>query len=210
MKLAGSDEYISGGIVPASNYYKQNIMKNKAEIINKIIQEVGAISYLEIGYGNGANFNLIKCENKLSCDPEVKSKDPRVLKESSDDFFEHNNIELEVVFIDGLHHADQARKDISNALKCNAKAIILHDTIPHDKEMQEVPRHRKVWTGDCWRAVVGFIQSYPDVNVVTYRADFGLTVIYPEGKKTRKYFENLEMTYEEFKANEVELLNIID
>lgn len=187
----------------------------KHEIINRIIQEVEATSYLEIGYGNGANFNKIECEEKWSTDPITKEDKINVSNLSSDEFFiffeanSSSNI-LDVVFIDGLHHADQVRKDIINALKCNAKAIILHDTIPHTKIMQEVPRNTKQWTGDCWRAVVGFVQSYPDVKVETYRSDFGLTIIYPEGKKVRKHFEDLEMTYEEFKENEVELLNIVD
>lgn len=180
----------------------------KHEIINRIIQEVEAKSYLEIGYGNGANFDKIECEYKLACDPQTINPDAQ--KITSDEFFKAFQSDLDVVFIDGLHHAEQVRKDIVNSMKCNAKAIILHDTIPHSKEMQEVPRNSKQWTGDCWRAAVGFIQSYPDVNVVTYRADFGLTVIYPAGKKVKKHFENKEMTYEEFKAKEVQLLNIID
>lgn len=181
----------------------------KHEIINRIIAETEAKSYLEIGVADGFNFNkIVDSIAKVGVDPN--SNDVKVIKSTSDLFFDWNEDIQDVVFIDGLHHADQVRKDIINAMKCNAKAIILHDTIPQNKEMQEVPRNTKVWTGDCWRAVVGFIQNYPDVNVVTYRADFGLTVIYPEGKKVKKHFENKEMTYEEFKKNEVELLNIID
>lgn len=190
----------------------------KHEIINRIIAETESKSYLEIGYGDGANFNKIECENKFACDPatvemEVKDKEGNVIKTffpTSDEYFETVTNDFDVIFIDGLHHADQVRKDIINAMKCNAKAVVIHDTLPKTKEMQEVPRIQKEWTGDVWRAVVGFIESYPDVNVVTYRADYGLSVIYPEGKKIRKHLENMEMTYEEFKENEVELLNIID
>lgn len=182
----------------------------KHEIINRIIQEVDGKHYLEIGYGNGANFNKIICKGKLATDPNVANPSGNIANLSSDEYFQLVANEYDVVFIDGLHHADQVRKDIVNAMKCNAKAIILHDTIPYSKEMQEVPRNTKVWTGDCWRAAVGFIQSYPDVKVETYRADFGLTVIYPNGKKVKKHFENKEMTFEEFKANEVQLLRIID
>lgn len=209
MKLVGSDEYLSGGIIPAFNYKKTNTMKH--EIINRIIQETEAKSYLEIGYGDGFNFNkIVDSIAKVGVDPNAKETGKDIFKLNSDNFFQSQDSEYDVVFIDGLHHADQVRKDIINAMKCNAKAIIIHDTIPHSKEMQEVPRNTKEWTGDVWRAVVGFIESYPDVNVVTYRSDFGLTVIYPEGKKVRKHFENMEMTYEEFKENEAQLLNIID
>lgn len=206
MKLAGSDEYISGGIVPAYNYYKNTIMKH--EIINKVIKEVEAVTYLEIGIGDKSNFNKIECENKLGVDPNVAGEN--IVSENSDAFFDKNDADFCVVFIDGNHESGQVRKDIINALKCNAKAIVIHDVIPHSKAMQEVPRIQKEWTGDVWRAVVGFIEKHPDVKVETYRADYGLTVIYPDGIKTRKYFENLKMTYEEFKDNEVELLNIVD
>jgi len=189
-------------------------MKNKAEIINRIIQDVGAKSYLEVGYGDGANYNKIDCDFKMTCDPIYKGANLKheVWPLSSDDFFESNTekVNFDVVFIDGLHHCDQVRKDIINALKCNAKAIILHDTIPPTEAHQIVPRKQTSWTGDCWRSVVGFKQSYPDLKLETYRSDYGLSVLYPEGKKVKKHFENKEMTYEEFKANEVELLNIID
>src|SRR5690606_20367446 len=130
----------------------------------------------------------------------------------SDTFFKgtDSNLSFDVVFVDGLHHAEQVRQDIINALKCNAKAIILHDTIPPTQAHQIVPRKQTSWTGDVWRAAVGFKQSYPDVRLETYRSDYGLTVIYPEGKKVRKHFENMEITYDEFNENKVELLNIID
>lgn len=185
-------------------------MKDKSQIINDVIQEVEATSYLEIGYGAGHNFKKIECKDKVSVDPNVQDK--LVLRLTSNDFFDKTEVNYDVVFIDGLHHAEQVRKDIINAIKCKAKAIILHDTLPHNKAMQEVPRKQRVWTGNVWRAAVGYAQSYLKVRVETYRSDYGLTVIYPDadGKVPRKHFENMDMTYEEFKANEVELLNIID
>lgn len=186
----------------------ENLLE-KADIINKVIKKLEAVTYLEIGIGDKSNFNKIECENKLAVDPNVTGED--IVSVESDKFFDDfQGGELDVVFIDGNHESGQVRKDIINALKCNPKAILIHDTIPHSKEMQEVPRIQKEWTGDVWRAVVGFIEKHPDVKVETYRSDYGLTVIYPNGVRTRKYFENLKMTYEEFKENEVNLLNIID
>lgn len=182
----------------------------KHEIINHILNEFENPNYLEIGFGDGYNFDKIKAHYKLSIDPNYNGNRNDVIKATSDEFFKENNTNIDIVFVDGLHHCDQVRKDIINAMKCNVKAIILHDTIPHDENMQKVPRAQKQWTGDVWRAVVGFKESYPDVKIETYRADYGLTVIYPQGKKVRKHFENMEMSYEDFKANEVELLNIID
>lgn len=182
-------------------------MRKKEDIINEIIKDNEYVSYLEIGFGNGYNFNKINCDIKLSCDTNGKGD----FKGTSDEFFEdHKDNTWDLIFIDGLHTAEQVRKDIINALKCNAKCIILHDTLPPTEGHQIVPRKQTSWTGDVWRAVVGFKENYPDVNLKTYKADYGLTVIHPEGKKVRKHFENTEISYEYFKENAKKLLNIID
>lgn len=184
-------------------------MEKKEYLINEIIRNTLSTSYLEIGYGDGYNFDKIECEDKVACDPNIEKELLNVSGLTSDEFFDLKDVEFDVVFIDGDHTAQQVRKDITNAMKQGAKAIIIHDTIPKSKDMQNVPREQKEWTGDVWRAVVGFIKSYPDVKVETYRSDYGISVIYPEGKKVRKYFEDKETTYSDFKKNEVELLNIV-
>ena len=184
-------------------------MKAKEDIINKIIKDNDYHAYLEIGYGNGYNFNRIKCDIKNACDP---NKNPYFIGDSDAFFDAHKDNVFDIVFIDGLHHAEQVRKDIINSIKQLTEngAIVLHDSIPPSKSHQVVPRKQTSWTGDVWKAVVGFKQSYPSVEVYTYRSDYGITVIKPNGKKVKKHFEKIEMTYEEFKSNEVELLNIID
>lgn len=180
---------------------------DKSTIINRIIKEVKGEAYLEIGTQTTKNFRAIKCETKHGVDPAVDS--PYNVQLTSDEFFAENKNKYDVIFIDGLHEAEQVRMDIINAINCNPKAIILHDTIPKSEEMQRVPREQRVWTGDVWRAVVGFLESNPDVDFKTYRADWGLTVIYPEGQIIQP-FEVSQMTYQKFKQNEVSLLNIVD
>src|SRR5699024_11032516 len=135
--------------------------EDKSVIINRIIADTESTSYLELGYGNGHNFNKIECENKTSVDINGKAD----FKGTTDEFFEQNEKDFDVVFIDSDHTAEQVRKDISNALKCSPKVVILHDTLPPDEAHQIVPRQQKQWCGDVWRAVVGFIESYPDVRV---------------------------------------------
>lgn len=185
-------------------------MKNKEDIINEIVSNYEDPKYVEIGFGNGYNFDKINVHYKLGVDPKYSGDRKDVFKGTSDEFFKQNDNDIDVLFLDGFHTAEQVRKDIINALKCNPKVIILHNTIPKTKAMQLVPQKQKVWTGDVWKAAVGFIENYPDVIVETYRSDWGLTCLYPEGKKVRKHFEDKEMTYEDFKSNEVELLNIVD
>lgn len=183
-------------------------MKNKEDIINKIIEENNYKSYLELGFGSGYNFNKIKCKNKTSVDVNGKAD----FNDGDLAFFDKNDEEFDCVFVDSKHEAEHVRKVISESLKVLSKdgCIILHDVYPPDEKSQLLPRQQKIFCGDVWRAAVGFIESYPDVRVETYRELYGLTVIYPEGKKVRKKFENMEMTFEYFKKNAVELLRIID
>lgn len=182
-------------------------MKPKEEILNEIIEREGYKSYLEIGYGSGYNFERIKCKNKTSVDVKGKA----TFKGTSDDFFKQNEDKFDVVFIDGDHTADQVRKDIINAMRFLEEdgVIAIHDTIPHNEAMQKVPREQKEWTGDVYKAVAGFHKEYPDVKLETYLCDYGLTVIYPQGKKYRKHFEDKDLTFVEFDKNKTELLNIV-
>lgn len=183
-------------------------MKHKEQYINEIINKNNYKNYLELGFGNGTNFNKIKVDSKVSVDVNGEAD----FNEGDLEFFNQNEKEFDCVFIDSDHIAEHVRKVIIESLKVLSKdgCIILHDTLPKNKEMQIVPRKQTSWTGDVWRAAVGLKESYPDMRIETYRADYGLTVVYPEGKKVRKHFENMEMTYEEFNENKVELLNIID
>lgn len=181
---------------------------DKSELINQIIKDNDYKSYLEIGTQSAKNFKTIKCEVKHGVDPNVCS--PYNVQLTSDEFFSQHTGTYDVIFIDGDHEAKQVKRDIVNSLLYLNKggAIILHDTIPQSEEMQRVPREQRVWTGDVWRAVLGFLEANPKVKFHTYRSDWGLTVIYPDNANL--YFELTKITYEEFKQNEVKLLNIID
>lgn len=183
-------------------------MTNKEDYINGIIDENNYKNYLELGFQDGANFNKIECENKTSVDVNGKAD----FNDGDLDFFDNNDKDFDCVFIDSLHEAEHVRKVIIESLKVLTKdgCIILHDTCPPSEKHQIIPRQQKQFCGNVWKAAVGFIENYPDVIVETYRSDWGLTCLYPEGKKVRKHFEDKEMTYEDFKSNEVELLNIVD
>jgi len=186
-------------------------MKAKDEYINEVIADNGYKNYLEIGTQHLHNFNKIKCDKKTGVDPKAK-RGKNLYKLKSDEFFKDNEETFDVIFIDGLHHAEQVRKDIINGMKClnDNGVIVLHDTLPKDEAMQKVPREQRVWTGDVYKAVVGFHKEYPKVKFETVTCDYGLTFIYPGGKKYRKHFEDTELTYKEFAKKSRTLLNIVE
>lgn len=180
---------------------------DKEAIINQIIKENGYRSYLEIGYGDGYCFNRIECKYKAAVDPEAPEGEG-LYKMTSDEFFAgpvdgaHGGNGFDVVFIDGLHHADQVRKDVINASKVLSEngVILLHDIAPEDEAQTIVPRQQKVWTGDVFKAWQGFKEKYPEVETRVYDVQYGLGAIWPKGKKFRAHFEVKEMTWDEYVA----------
>lgn len=124
---------------------------NRTDIINAIIKKLNFTSYLEIGTQWGANLNAVVCENKHGVDPDWQSAAD--FKMTSDEYFKLYPQKFDIVFIDGLHHADQFLRDFCNA--CNVLspggAIVCHDCNPTSEAMQRVPMIQDVWTGDVWR-----------------------------------------------------------
>ena len=84
----------------------------RTDIIQSLIDKIGAENYLEVGVSAGENFRDIKCKNKVGVDPEPST--PAAIHTDSDSFFKDNKRTFDVIFIDGLHHADQVYRDINN------------------------------------------------------------------------------------------------
>ncbi|MCZ2339079.1 MAG: class I SAM-dependent methyltransferase, partial [Chitinophagales bacterium] len=97
---------------------------------------------LEIGVRNpNDNYNKIMADVKYSVDPGVEFKEnPVDFKMTSDAFFERlrngehidRNIRFELIFIDGLHLADQVDRDIEHALAFlkDDGFLVMHDCNP--------------------------------------------------------------------------------
>jgi hypothetical protein len=166
--------------------------------INNMIREGEHKSYLEIGYQNGVCFDQIKCEEKYSVDPNGKA----MFTGTSDEFFAHcpKKRAFEVVFIDGLHHAEQVEKDIVNSInKVGAEIVVLHDVNPDSFDTQLVPRQTKIWHGDVWRAFVGFRLKYPDAITFCDPDDCGVGIIFVTQKVEPGFITDL--SWEEFQEN---------
>lgn len=182
-------------------------------LINLFIRVNDYKSYTEIGCQNlDNNFNKINLPrmNKISVDPDPRSG-ADVLK-TSDEYFSGLSIQPvdDIVFIDGLHHADQVERDIINSMNhlFPGGVIILHDCNPPTEKDQIVPRRHKVWYGDVWRAFVGFRLKYPEVRSYCIDHDCGCGVIHYTGQKIEPGFIT-DMSWQEFDANRKELLGII-
>ena len=181
----------------------------RTDIINYLVERCNATSYLEIGVWNGVNLNAIRCETKIAVDPDLMTA--ATIHCTSDEFFETNTSQFDVIFIDGLHEHHQVYKDITNALQCLRPSgfIVCHDMNPESEEVQRVPYSgRGIWNGDCWKALVQIRSERDDIAVQTVDTDYGCGIIY-QAPSTRLDLQGLALTYENFDKNRKNWLNLI-
>jgi hypothetical protein len=169
-------------------------MKNHTDLLNYLVQTFNLQSYLEIGVQNPENnFDKIKCETKIGVDPAI-GRNGQIFKMESDTFFEINDFnrrednggeyKLDLVLIDGLHHADQVRRDFENSLKClnDNGFIVIHDTLPEKEETTHVPRSSKVWHGNVYQFAMT-LGEYREIDFMTVNIDCGCTVVWKDSDK---------------------------
>lgn len=180
------------------------------ELLNALVKKFNYQSYLEIGVQDGKNFAAINCPLKVGVDPDPNSK--ATIHATSDEFFAGwDGQGFHLVFIDGLHHAEQVERDIKNAIKHLYKtptmgAIVVHDLNPFTEVMQAVPRETREWTGDGWKAWVN-LRKQLDAEMFVVDSDYGMGVI-RLGAST-PFSTPLPLTYSNLCANRKEWLNLI-
>lgn len=195
-----------------------------SKIINKLVQDNGYKTYLEIGISSGNTFREVICDVKEGVDPNggdiTKPDVPSFITYpyTSDIFFENYVCKkYDIVFIDGLHHCDQALRDIYNSIQnLNSGGIILlHDTKPYTELMQRNPQPDEVanggiWTGDVWKAVAKFRSTETQFVCETINFDLGLSLIYEGTSVPIQIPSDDELTYEYYLQNQEYILNFVD
>lgn len=145
--------------------------------------------YLEIGLDDGWTFVAVESEESIGVDPNPRfdlslmSPHQRVFATTSDDFFASHDqeVKFDLVFVDGLHTAEQTLRDIRNALKVlnSGGVIVIDDVIPSD-EVSAIPNHVEslrvraasglpgsAWHGDVFRVLGAIQHCEPWLNWVT-------------------------------------------
>ncbi|HPI19307.1 MAG TPA: class I SAM-dependent methyltransferase [Candidatus Kapabacteria bacterium] len=181
---------------------------NRIEIINSLIEKNGYESYLEVGCGKGKTFNSIVCKNKIGIDIDGKVG----INTSSDEYFKSidgTDVKFDIIFIDGLHHKEQALRDIKNGLKFLTKKgiIVVHDCLPWDEDTQKVPRIQKSWTGDVWKAIVELRKTLTSIEVETINTDCGCALV--RFGKQEKINIKINIDYKNFVKNKVKWMKVI-
>ena len=210
MKLFYFFHYINGGYKSKKIDISFQDKITRLEIVKNIMKLKNFKSYLEIGTFKDDLFKSVECQNKTGVDPVSGGN----VRKTSDDFFSKNNKKFDLIFIDGLHHYSQVKKDINNSLSVlnNSGIILMHDCMPRDYYYQAVPRSQYNWNGDTWKA---FLEIRTNENFDSYccYADEGVGVILKRKNKNKlnlniKNFKKLK--FNDYADNYKEYLNLIE
>lgn len=201
-------------------------MASRYDVINFLSKQYydNDCSYLEVGVANPKYcFDLIQCNKKTSVDPNQESPFSKIdYLMTSDSFFnnlENGNTEFvpdfkwDIIFIDGLHLAEQVYKDIQNAVKHCRGFVILHDCAPTNfynahSDYEYFQNNMHEWNGTTWKA---FYKYRTETNLKTYTiyTDYGLGVIEINQTGTPIELENTWFEFGKLKQNMKHDLNLV-
>lgn len=188
-------------------------MKHHTELLNHLAQHINAKSYLEIGVCHpDHNFNKIKVAYKAGVDPDPNAH--ATYEMTSDAFFKvldafgQDCLGFDLIWIDGLHEAEQVKRDFENSLRYLKPGgiICFHDCNPPTEKTACYPRGaQREWCGTAWRFAAA-LTGFDEVERFTVDMDYGCMVVTkaPIGK-----YGVSEMPWEEFEANRAKYLNLI-
>jgi len=176
------------------------------DIINYLIEKYELKSYLEIGVFKGECFNKVVCDMKISVDPVYESTH----RLTSDAFFIINTHDWDLIFIDGLHTAEQTYTDMVNAHNTLTTGgfIVVHDCNPetewHARPVEEYKQGEE-WNGTTYRGFIRFRTAYPNLTCRTVDTDYGVGIV--TDRKLEK--ETFNTYYQHFNKHRVSMLGLI-
>lgn len=189
------------------------------DILNALVEANDYKSYLEIGVESSpANFDKITATDKVGVDPTPDAA--AILPMTSDEYFEkYPRARFDLIFIDGLHHAEQVGRDIHNSLKAlnPGGTIVVHDCNPTTEELQKVPNPNPggLWTGDVWKAFATVRHTNPHLRTFVVDTDYGCGIIQQNPQRAKARAKGLRpdlvenLTYEVLEKHRQPLLNLI-
>jgi hypothetical protein len=173
---------------------------------------------LEIGVRNPDDcLNHINCDLKHGVDPGIEGNYPVTFNMTSDEFFNINKSDYDIIFIDGLHIDEQVERDIINSLSILNKngSIVLHDCNPpqiyharEDYEDHSTPA-RWDWNGTVWKAIVKIRSEIDGIYTSVIDTDWGVGIIQKSEISNKIINDNPFYSYNKFSKNRVHYLNLI-
>lgn len=188
------------------------------DVVNFMLGKRGR--FLEIGVSAGTMGRQIKADELWGVDPAPVQGSAKfytkLIETTSDLFFANLSSEekFDVIFIDGLHHAEQVYRDVLNSVRHlrTGGVVVMHDCNPQSEKAQRVPQCQSHWNGDCWKAIAELRSRHPELTTCVVDHDEGLGVVMPTQNKGRSIDlpdSAFDLTYETLEARRSELLGIM-
>ncbi len=142
--------------------------------------------YFEIGVDAGSSLELARCSS-VGVDPAYNISRrinalSKLFRIASEQFFESESrcrellgTGIDLAFIDGMHLAEYALRDIINVERwCNPNGVIvLDDVLPEQMEMAVRDRSHNAWCGDVYKIIPALREYRPDLKVCVFEAFIG-------------------------------------
>jgi SAM-dependent methyltransferase len=166
-------KYKNHSFIESFDWDWEAINYNRIALLNLLIAKKQDPVYLEIGCAANHLFDSVPARQKIGVDPASGGN----VRATSDAFFSQNTQFFDVVFIDGLHTYEQARRDVMNCIRFLRPGgyIALHDLLPRSWQEHHVPRLNDVWTGDTWKVAFELARS-EGVDFKIVKIDHGVGV----------------------------------
>lgn len=198
-----------------------NIKNWRGKFINSLIKDLNLKSYLELGISKGWCWEEIELENKVGVEINPEIPDPRIVKATTDDYFNSldKSKKFDIIFIDADHEKNQVFKDFKNSYNALSDdgLILMHDVNP----LTEFDI-RPTGLGNCfafWIDLVGTHKEATKLFIGLPNECEGSIGIYFKNKKkfnhslitnmdySYSYFDNNRLKYvEEVKSSYEDLL----
>ena len=161
------DEYGFSTVYNINNYKK---LEHYSDLIRWIVKLTNCKKYLEIGVRDGENIYNIRdsvdfCEGVDIVD-QIPDKNKIIFNLlTSDEFFEKNTNNYDVIFIDADHSFKQVKIDFEKSLKILNKygIIVLHDTDPIEQWLLQPHL-----CNDAYKMIDYIYAYHPELNVITF------------------------------------------
>ncbi len=147
-------------------------------------------NYVEIGCREGKSLALARCPS-IGIDPDFEittelTAPTRLFRQTSDAFFENNDLAallrepLGLAFVDGMHLAEFALRDILNLERHSSPGtvIVVDDVVPERIGWATRDRKARAWTGDVYKVIPFLREHRPDLSIRVFDIEMkGLAVI---------------------------------
>jgi len=146
------------------------------EFMARMHQVVKPQNYLEVGVQHGTSLKLATTAARaVGIDPaplHIARDNQVIYKMTSDDYFDAasdagGHALIDLGFIDGLHHYEQALRDFLNMERyVHEKSIIVFDDIlPRNQEEATREQNTSDWTGDVWKVTHMLLKYRPELRI---------------------------------------------